>query len=69
MTKVQDAIRAALEKSSKSRYRIAKESGIQASQLCRLLQGERQLKVQTLEQIAEALGLEIVVRPKRRPGR
>ena len=65
MAQLLDAIRRAIEASGQSRYRIAKESGVTAGQLSRLVNGERGLSVETLERLATHLGLEIVVRPKR----
>ena len=59
-------IRKAIEASGKTRYRIAKESGVAQSQLSRLMSGERSLSVETLERLAECLELEIVIRPVRR---
>jgi len=61
-----DAIRDSIEASGKSRYQLARESGVAESVLSRLMSGERGVSVRTAERIADALGLEIVVRPKRR---
>ena len=62
-------IRAAVEAGDKSRYRLAKESGISEGQLSRLMSGERGLSVANVEKLAAALGLEIIIRPKGRKGR
>ncbi len=69
MTKLEEAIRKAIERSGQTQYRIAKETGIAQSALSRLLSGERGLKADAIERIADYLGLEIVIRPKRRKGR
>ena len=61
-----EQIRSAIETSGKTRYRIAKEAGIAQSQLSRLVSGERGLTMETAEKLAGSLGLEIIVRPKRR---
>jgi len=66
MAKMIEQIRRALEASGKTRYRISQESGISQGQLSRLVSGERGLTVDTLERLAECLGLEITIRPKRR---
>ena len=66
MGRILEEIRRAVEASGKTRYRIAKESGVAESQLCRLVSGERGLSVESVERLAECLGLEIVIRPKRR---
>jgi len=51
-----------------SRYRISKESGVAASQLSRLVNGERGLSIEAMERVAEVLGFEIVLRRKRSGG-
>ena len=66
MSRLLDDIRDAIEASGKTRYRIARESGIAESVLSRLMSGERGLSIDALETLAEYLGLEIVMRPKRR---
>ena len=66
MARILDAICEAIEASDKTRYRIAKDTEISQAQLSRLMSGERGLSIATLEQLAEYLDLEIVIRPKRR---
>ncbi|MCP3903274.1 MAG: helix-turn-helix transcriptional regulator [Planctomycetes bacterium] len=61
-----DTLRRAVEKSDESRYRIAHGSGVAASQLARLVSGERGLSVESVERLSDYLGLEIIIRPKRR---
>ncbi|MCE5276978.1 MAG: helix-turn-helix transcriptional regulator [Planctomycetaceae bacterium] len=63
---IDDDIRKALAASGRSRYAIAKESGILESQLSRFLHGERGLNVANLQRLARVLGLEIIVRQKNR---
>jgi len=66
MPKLVDEIRKAIESSEESRYSIAERAGVSASILSRLVNGKRpSLTVETCERLAEYLGLEIVVRPKR----
>jgi transcriptional regulator with XRE-family HTH domain len=64
MARLVDAIRRAVEASSKTRYRIAKESGVSAGQLSRLVNGERGMTVDTIERLADYLGLQITIEPK-----
>jgi transcriptional regulator with XRE-family HTH domain len=64
MARLVDAIRRAVEASGKTRYRIAKESGVSAGQLSRLVNGERGMTVDTIERLAEYLELEIRIEPK-----
>ena len=52
--------------SDESRYRIAQGSGVSAGQLSRLVSGERGLSIESAEKLADYLGLEINIRPKRR---
>lgn len=69
MGNLTDAIRRAIRRSEKTRYRIAKESGVSAGQLSRLASGEQGMRVETIETLAAYLGLEVVLRPKRKPKR
>jgi len=66
MGRLLDEMRDAIEASGKTRYRIAQESGIAESMLSRLMSGERGLSIDALETLADYLGLEIVMRPRRR---
>ncbi|MCL2646274.1 MAG: helix-turn-helix domain-containing protein [Phycisphaerales bacterium] len=63
MSKVFNEIRNAIEVSSKTRYRLWKETGIKQSQLSRLMSGQTGVSVENLEKLADALGLEIIIRP------
>ncbi|MEO0483833.1 MAG: helix-turn-helix domain-containing protein [Planctomycetota bacterium] len=65
MSSVMDQLRAAVDSSDESAYAIAKGSGVDRSQLSRLLSSERDLSMESAERLADYLGLEIVVRPKR----
>ena len=56
----------AIERSGESRYSISKGSGVNQSQLSRLVSGERAVSFESAEKLADYLGLEIVLRPKRR---
>ena len=66
MARILDAICEAIEASDKTRYRIAKDTGISQTQLSRLMTGERGLSIEALERLADYLGLELIIRPKRR---
>lgn len=65
MSQLTDAIRKAITESDQAPAAIAKGAGVARSQLSRLLSGERGMSAEGLEKVAEYLGLEIVVRPKR----
>lgn len=64
MAKILDDLRAAIEASGRSRYRIARDTGIAESALSRFMSGERGLSIESVEQLADYLGLEIMVRHK-----
>jgi len=66
MSKLIEAIKRAIEASGKTRYKIAQESGVDQSQLSRLFRGKRGLSIDAAEQLAGYLGLEVIIRPKRR---
>jgi hypothetical protein len=61
-----DEIRAAVETCGKTRYRISKETGIDAAVLCRFVQGQVGLSMDTLDTLAECLGLHVVSERKPR---
>ncbi len=65
MSKILDEIREAIKVSDKTRYRLSKETSIPQSQLSRLITGEKGLSFEALERLAEALGLEIIIRQKK----
>lgn len=66
MGRLDDAIRDAIEASDETPYTIAEGADVARSQLSRLLSGERGLSTETIERLAGYLGLEIIIRPKRR---
>ncbi len=70
MSAIYDTIRKVIAESDKTRYRLWQETGISQAQLCEFLHGRRGMSMESLETLAEALGLEIIVRPaKRKKGR
>lgn len=64
MAKLTEAIRAAIQASDETPYAIAKGAKVARSQLSRLLSGESGMTVDTLERVADYLGLQITVKPK-----
>jgi len=58
--KLSDQIRRAVDNCGKSRYRLAKETGISEPTLSRFMSGERGLPMVTLDRLADYLGLDIV---------
>ena len=66
MGQLTKAITAAVRASDQSPYAIAKGAGVARSQLSRLLSGERGLNSETIERLADYLGLRIKIEPKGR---
>ena len=66
MSKIRKAIREAIEADERSRYRLAKETGISEPMLCLFMQGKRGMTLDRLERLAEHLNLEIVIRKRKR---
>lgn len=64
MGQLTKAIAAAVKASEESPYAIAKGAGVARSQLSRLLSGERGLNSETIEKLADYLGLQITIEPK-----
>ncbi len=69
VSRILEQIRKAIEASDKTRYRLSKETGIAQSQLSRLMTGQEGLSYENLENLADALGLEIIIRPAKRTAR
>ena len=69
MSKIIERIRRAVDASGKTRYRLSKESGVSEAQLSRLMSGKRGLSVDTVERLAQCLGLEIKIRCRQRKDR
>ena len=58
--RIQEAIRSG----GMSRYAISKVTGIDQGLLCRFLKGQSSLSFETADKVLDALGLEIVIRPR-----
>lgn len=56
----------AMEQSGETNYRIAKGSGVSNAQLSRVVRGRASLSIENLERLASYLGLEIILRRRRR---
>jgi transcriptional regulator with XRE-family HTH domain len=54
-----DRLRAAIRRSGKTGYRVAKESGVSHPVILRFLSGERDIRLETAEKLAQSLGLEL----------
>jgi hypothetical protein len=53
-------LKAAIEQSGRSRYRIAKDTGITEPSLCRFMQGTASVRLDKADVLAEYLGLQLV---------
>jgi len=56
-----EQLRQIIESSPVTRYRLSKEAVVDASQLCRFMQGKGRLTTNSLDRIGEALQLRLVV--------
>ena len=69
-TMLSDQIRAAVDRSGMSRYRICQESGIDQPSMSRFMSGQGGLSVERLDQLAAVLDLRIVAgKSRQRKGR
>jgi transcriptional regulator with XRE-family HTH domain len=64
MGQLTKAITAAIKTSDQTPGAIAKGAGVARSQLSRLMSGERGLNSETIERLADYLGLRITIEPK-----
>jgi predicted XRE-type DNA-binding protein len=63
-----DELRQAIERSGVSRYSIWQQTGIDQGSLSKFMDGERGLGLESIDKLAELLGLHIVAKPEsRRP--
>ncbi len=64
--RISEQIRQAIEKSGKTRYEIAKETGVEESSLSRFHHKQRSISLEAVDRIGEFLGLEITYKKKGR---
>jgi ribosome-binding protein aMBF1 (putative translation factor) len=64
---ITDVLRAAIERSGLTRYRIAKETGIPESNLRRFCRGEMSVRLDKADKLAAYLGLRLVPDPDATP--
>jgi len=60
-----DELRQAIERSGVSRYGIWQQTGIDQGSLSKFMDGERGLGIESIDKLAELLGLHIVAKPER----
>jgi DNA-binding phage protein len=56
---ISDALRSAIQSSSKSVYQICKDAGISQIVVSRFLSGERDIRLATADRLAKTLGIEL----------
>ena len=66
MSKVLTGIRKAIKSSGMSRYALSKATGIDQSQLSKLMSGQGGLSIASLEKLAKHLDLEIIIQKRKR---
>ncbi|MCX7385901.1 MAG: helix-turn-helix domain-containing protein [Planctomycetales bacterium] len=65
MSEILNEVRQLIENSGESRYSIWKATGIPQGQLCRLMQGQSGLSLDSLERLLQHLGHEIRITKRR----
>ena len=61
-----DELRQAVERSGVSRYSIWQQTGIDQGSLSKFMDGERGLGMESIDKLADLLGLHIVAKPEPR---
>jgi DNA-binding phage protein len=61
---ITERIQEAIRSGGMSRYAISKATGIDQGLLCRFLKGQSSLSFETADKVLDALGLEVVIRPR-----
>jgi DNA transposition AAA+ family ATPase len=61
-----DELRQAIERSGVSRYSIWQQTGIDQGSLSKFMDGERGLGIESIDKLADLLGLHIVAEPEPR---
>jgi DNA-binding phage protein len=67
MDKPSEQLRAAIEASGLTAYRLAQDTGVSVDSIQRWLNGERSMKLETFDALCVALGLKLVAAGGRRP--
>lgn len=66
MSETLNQVRQLIESSGQSRYAIWKATGIPQGQLCRVMQGQSGLSLDSLERLLQHLGHEIKITKRRK---
>lgn len=68
MANLLDAIRCGIEQAERhgtTRYQLCKSAGVSQAVISRFMAGTRGLGIDVVERLAEALDMEVVLRPKK----
>jgi len=66
MATMSDTVRRAIRQCGLTQYQIAKQTDISEGGLSRFMRGQRDLTLGKLEQIADVIGVQLVIDPKKR---
>ncbi len=69
MTDLMESLREAIEKSGQTRYAIGQATGVSQAQLSRFVRRLQGISIENAQIVADHLGYEITLRPKRRTRR
>ena len=64
-TKITDQLKKAINESGLSRFEIARRSGVEESALSRFVNGKRSLVIESVDRLADVLGLSLISTKKR----
>ena len=67
MSRIEDAIRKAIDADKRSRYALCKLTGIDQGHMCRFMSGATRLSFEAIERLVDVLGLTLEL--KRKKGR
>ena len=66
-TALPDGLRQALRNSGKTSYQLNEETGVNHGVILRFMKGERDIRLETAEKLAAAVGLTVKVPPAKEP--
>ncbi len=61
-----EQLKRAIREGKFSQAELARESGLSEAQISRFLKGERGLSLDSIDKMMDVLGLEILIRPRRK---
>jgi DNA-binding phage protein len=61
---ITERIQEAIRSGGMSRYALSHRTGVDQALLCRFLKGQSSMSFETADKVLDALGLEVVIRPR-----